>query len=119
MNTLCVVPCGKTKIWDRQPARGATPAREVYIGPFASGARRYAERFYPAAWVVLSAKYGFLLPDDVVPGPYEVSFLKPGPDVLSVEALREHVRARGLAGFEEIVVVAGRKYVEAVSAAFA
>lgn len=108
MNTLCIVPCGKAKVWDRRPALGPTLAREVYVGSFASGARRYAERFYPAVWVILSAKYGFLAPDDLVPGPHEVSFLKPGPEVISVAVLRDQVRARGLDGFEGIVVVAGR-----------
>lgn len=118
MSTLCVVPCGKAKIWDRQATRGPTPAREVYTGSFAAGARRYAERFYPS-WVILSAKHGFLLPDDLVPGPYEVSFLKPSTEVITVERLREQVRAKGLARHEEIVVIAGLKYAEVVSAAVA
>lgn len=104
---------------DCHPALGPAPAREAYVESFASDARRHTQRFYPSAWVILSAKHGFLLPDDVVPGSYEGSFLKPGPEVVSVEVLREQVRARGLYGYEEIVVVAGRKYVEAVAAAFA
>lgn len=74
-STLCIVPCGKEKIWDREPGREPTPAHLVYIGSFASGARAYAEHFHPESWVVLSAMYGFLHPNDLVPGPYDVTLI--------------------------------------------
>src|SRR5262245_51376895 len=91
-NTLCVVPCGKAKVWDKEPDRGVTRARLVYVGPFASGARAYAEQFHAGAWVVLSAKYGLLLPDDLVPEPYEVTFKrKRDPALVSIETLRRQV----------------------------
>ena len=98
-------------LWDIQPDRRPTPAREVYTGWFSPGARRHAERFYPA-WVILSAKHGFLPPDDIVSGAYEVSFLKPGPEVVSIERLREQVLAKGLDRHDEIVVIAGRSYAQ-------
>ena len=73
MNTLCVTPCGSKKIRDIFPEAGPTPARDVYIGPFAQKCQQYAQGFYPLEWCILSAKYGFLFPDDIVPGPYNVS----------------------------------------------
>lgn len=74
MKTLCIVPCGKKKIWEKNPKAGPTKAKNVYIGPFAKKCREYAEKFYPYSWCILSAKYGFLFPNDVVLGPYNVSF---------------------------------------------
>jgi hypothetical protein len=55
---LVIVPCGRSKIWDREPDRGSVAAAEAYTGtPFRLN-RQYAERFGDA-WVVLSAKDGF------------------------------------------------------------
>ena len=74
MKTLCIVPCGNRKIWDKNPKAGPTKAECVYIGPFAKKCREYAMRFYPSSWYILSAKYGFLFPDELVTGPYNESF---------------------------------------------
>ena len=84
--TLVVVPCGQSKIWDRHPGIGAVAAREAYTGaPFVVN-RAYAER-YADAWVILSAKYGFLSPNDLVDGPYNVTFKKRSTQPIEV-ALR-------------------------------
>jgi len=77
MKTLCIVPCGNRKIWDKNPNAGPTKVEHVYIGPFAKKCREYAMRFYPSSWCILSAKYGFLFPNDIVPIPYNVSFNEP------------------------------------------
>jgi len=66
MKTLVIVPCGKSKIWKKEPKRGATKARNVYTGaPFKLN-KRYAEQF-GYDWVILSAKYGFIDPDYQIP----------------------------------------------------
>ena len=67
MCTLCIVPCGNRKIWGKYPDKGATKAKDVYIGPFTSKCGKYAMHFYPDSWYILSAKYGFLHPEDIVP----------------------------------------------------
>ena len=87
MKTLCVGPCGKAKNWDKNPEAGATPAREVYTGPFAKKCREYAETFYGEEYVILSAKYGFLRPEDLVPESYEVTFKDKRTNPISVQAL--------------------------------
>jgi hypothetical protein len=66
MSRLVVVPCGKSKVWDREPHRGPTPAREAYVGNLFKVGRRYAEAFSDE-WVILSAKYGLIQPDFVIP----------------------------------------------------
>jgi hypothetical protein len=113
MRSLCIVPCGKEKVWKKNPTAGPTPAKLVYTGPFAVKCRQYAERFYPL-WCILSAKYGFLFPDDIVPGPYNVTFNKRKTNPIGPEALSTQVKERGLDVYEQIVVVAGRDYVQIV-----
>lgn len=115
---LVVVPCGRAKIWDHQPDVGATPAEEAYTGtPFRLN-RRYAEHFGDA-WVILSAKYGFIAPDFVIPGPYEVTFKHPATNPVSIERLREQVRDLGLDNSSIVVGLGGKEYREAIKKAFA
>lgn len=116
---IWVVPCGKAKVWDKEPERGRIAARDVYVGSFAVAARKYAEHFNDGRWLILSAKYGFLAPDDVVPGPYEVSFTKGSTGVITTTELTRQAAKRGLDKNPEVVVIAGRAYVDAVRAALA
>ncbi len=118
MKTLCIVPCGSTKIWNKNPGAGPSPAEHVYIGAFSKKCREYAEHFYPLSWCILSAKYGFVWPDEIIPGSYNVSFndlkTKPiGKDQLILQA-----REKGLDEFDELVTLGGRKYLAVVSAVF-
>jgi hypothetical protein len=65
------VPCGQRKVWDRDPQCGPTAARIAYTGsPFIVN-RAYAERFADA-WLILSAKYGFIAPEFMLAGLYHV-----------------------------------------------
>ncbi|GGM16688.1 DUF6884 domain-containing protein [Deinococcus aerophilus] len=98
--TLVIVPCGASKIWARQPDLGAVMAKDAYTGPPFVLHRQYAERFGDA-WMILSAKYGFLAPDDFLPGPYEVTFKK------------RHGNEKPLSRhFRESVYIGGHKTVE-------
>jgi len=111
MTPFCIIPCGSKKVWDVDPAAGPTPAKRVYVGPFASKCRDYAERFCPSSWCILSAKYGFLLPDDVVPGPYDVTFNDRRTKPISATQLVVQAKEKGLDKYNEIIVLGGRKYV--------
>lgn len=115
---LCVVPCGSLKIWDKNPDAGAVRARDVYIGNFARTCIEYAEKFYPSSYVILSAKYGFLFPDELIPGNYNVTFKDPKTNPISVEELRKQAEQKGLMKYDEIVVVAGGDYVKIVEKVF-
>lgn len=115
---LVVVPCGRSKIWDREPDRGAVRADAAYTGtPFRLN-RAYAERF-GTSWVILSAKYGFLWPGTEIPGPYEVTFKRRTTNPITAEALRQQVGEMGLDRFGTVVILGGREYREAVGEAFA
>lgn len=116
-SVLVTVPCGPSKIWDRHPDRGPARVDEAYIGaPFRLN-RAYAERFGDA-WVVLSAKYGFMSPDDTIPGPYEVTFKRPSTNPLGPDRLRLQIGMLDLERFQLVVVLGGHQYREVVEKAW-
>jgi len=118
MKTLCIVPCGNRKIWNKNPSAGSTKAEYVYIGPFSKKCREYAKKFYPSLWCILSAKYGFLFPNDIVPGPYNVSFNDRKTNPITTKELSAQVMERGLDNYERIVVLGGKNYVEMANEVF-
>ena len=65
---------------------GPVPASEVYTSRFFKLHRAYAERFGDQ-WVILSAMYGFVRPDFLIPGPYNVTFKRKASGPLDVERL--------------------------------
>jgi hypothetical protein len=115
---LIIVPCGERKIWDRNPDHGPSPAREAYIGPPFVINRQYAERF-ATRWVVLSAKYGFIAPNFIIPGPYNVTFKMKRTNPVSAVMLTEQVKREGLGEFEAIIGLGGAEYRDRVAVAFA
>lgn len=116
--TLVIVPCGKAKIWDKEPKRGPTIAKGAYIGSPFKVNRRYAERFGDA-WVVLSAKYGLIPPDFVIPGTYNVTFNDRSTGPINASDLREQVREQGLDQFEFVLGLGGEEYAAIISDVFA
>lgn len=115
--TLVIVPCGSAKIWDRDPSRGPVAACDAYVGfPFRVN-RQYAERFGDR-WVILSAKYGFLPPDAIIPGNYDVSFTHRSFATITPDELREQLRELRLDAHVEVLALGGRAYQQVVSAAF-
>jgi hypothetical protein len=117
-STLCLIPCGQRKIWDRYPRHGPAAARDAYTStPFALN-RAYAERFADA-WLILSARYGFIPPDFPIPGPYNVTFKRPQTQPIDLDILREQVHCLKLSRHADVVVLGGAAYRHAVQHAFA
>ncbi len=117
MPALVVVPCGKRKIWVRYPTAGLTKAKDVYIGPPFKVNKEYAEK-YSSRWVVLSAKYGFIDPDFIIPGNYDVTFKDPSTNPISIIELKEQIKQKALDSFDTVVVLGGRDYANVVYNAF-
>jgi len=116
--TLVIVPCGQRKIWDRHAEAGPTAARHAYTGaPFRVN-REFAEKFGDR-WVILSAKYGFISPDFVIPGPYEVTFKKKHTNPIPLSTLAEQVRDQSLGQFQRVIGLGGKDYVLVIRQAFA
>ncbi len=113
-----VVPCGQAKIWEKEPTRGPTAARYIYTGPPFIVNKLYAEKF-GERWVILSAKYGFISPDTVIPGPYNVTFKKSSTNPVSVSILKDQIQKELLDKFKIVVGLGGKEYRAAIQEAFA
>lgn len=118
MNSLCIASCGKKKIWDDYPNAGPTPAKDVYTGAFAGTCVSYAKKFYPESFVILSAKYGLLMPDDLVERNYSVTFKNKKTGPINNQDLINTALAKGLFDYDRIVVIAGREYLERILLVF-
>lgn len=117
--TVVIIPCGKRKVWRREPGRGPTPARETYISTPFCLARRFAE-LYGDRYYILSAKYGLLAPHELIPTDYDVTFLNPATDPVSIESIRRQLAAALPTGREyKVIALGGREYLTAIEAACA
>ena len=114
---LVIVPCGQRKIWETAPQRGPVPACDAYTGAPFKVNRAYAERF-ATDWVILSAKYGFLRPEALIPGPYNVTFKRLSTGSVSLAVLRQQVREQGLDRFRRVIGLGGREYRSMIEQAF-
>jgi hypothetical protein len=112
---LVVIPCGKRKIWNRNPGAGPQKARDAYTSAYFNVNRQYAESRH-CDWMILSPKYGFMRPDFVIPGNYDVTF--ESPDAISMPELKRQVERRWLGNYANVTVLGGRVYVEKVRDAF-
>lgn len=115
---LVIIPCGQGKVWDSDPQHGPTAARKVYTGAPFKVNREYAEHF-GEHWIILSAKYGFIAPDFVIPGPYNVTFKRVSTGPVAVVTLQDQIRAQQLNRFATVVGLGGKEYRAMVQQAFA
>ncbi|MCY8105572.1 hypothetical protein MOD07_18845 [Bacillus mojavensis] len=109
MKRLCIIPCGKKKIWDVKPDAGPVRAEDAYLSPFHQACERYAKAFFDE-WVILSAKHGFLRPNDIVSGNYDVTFGTGHAEIMTSEELRRQFCEKGFSDIEELVMLGGKKY---------
>jgi hypothetical protein len=114
---LVIVPCGLSKVWDKNPQAGPVAASLAYTGPPFRLNKQYAER-YGDRWVILSAKYGFIPPDFIIPGPYDVTFKRKSTNPVTLAVLTEQVRAMGLNDFEVVIGLGGKEYRSMIEQAF-
>jgi hypothetical protein len=109
---LVIIPCGKKKIWDDGNILGAVDARNAYTGTMFRLGVKYAE-VCDADWVVLSAKYGFIFPDDRIE-PYDVTFNNKASNPISFKELDDQLTKLNLRDYQEIIALGGAKYRELV-----
>lgn len=115
--TLVIVPCGQGKIWDKKPYLGSVQACDVYTGAPFKVNRDYAERFGDS-WVILSAKYGFILPDFKISESYNVTFKKKSTNSVSLQVLVEQIKNLRLDTFDIVIGLGGKEYREMIEQAF-
>jgi len=107
MKSLCIIPCGSKKIWDKHPNIGPVKAKSVYIGSFATLCRQYAEKFYPESWCIF--------PEEIITGPYNVTFNDKKTNPISTNELLKQVKAKNFDQYDEFIVIAGKNYVKVIS----
>ncbi|QYR19988.1 hypothetical protein KZ483_19220 [Paenibacillus sp. sptzw28] len=118
MNRLCIIPCGVKKIWDSNPeASGPYEAQIVYTGTLHKKCQYYANMFFEK-WVILSAKYGFLLPGDTVPDNYNAAFGSNSSQIIPLAELRLQAEDKQLTDIQEIVVLGGKKFTSIIPQIF-
>jgi hypothetical protein len=115
---LVVIPCGSAKIWASNPHAGPTRARHAYVSSHFRNNLHYAETFGDTC-LILSAKYGFITPDFVIPDSYEVTFKRKVTKPITPSQLADQVRQQHLERFSLVEVVAGADYADCVRTAFA
>ncbi|EUJ29227.1 hypothetical protein LMUR_03823 [Listeria grayi FSL F6-1183] len=105
---MMIIPSGKPKIWDKQPEKGPVPAKEAYTGTFHRLCRGYAEML-GESYLILSPKYGFLKPDDLVTGSYDVRFDYNGVNAETISLPELQAGWKQLEINQEVIVMLGGK----------
>lgn len=93
-------------------------AKDVYIGNLARKCQEYACMFYPTSYFILSAKYGLLHPDDIIPETYDVTFDNPRTNPISIPELIENASQKGILNTECIISVMPKVYTQIVRQVF-
>jgi N-glycosylase/DNA lyase len=124
-SVLHIIECSKRKIWDLAAASTPrfVPAKQAYLGDsirsWLADPRASTER-----WLILSARYGFIDPDQPIEN-YDVTFKLPSTGPIPNDALAAQVRyqvrwadAVPIRQFNRVVVHGHRDYFDRVRAAF-
>lgn len=108
---LIIIASGKPKIWDKFPNIGAVKASEAYTGTFHRLSKAYAEKF-AENYLILSPKYGFLRPTDMVQETYDVRFTSKGvgQDTIQLADLRKTWQGLQIDPTEQIPMLGGGKF---------
>jgi len=121
---ICIISCGKVKIWD-EPAKGKkipparVCARNAYTGPLFTLARKYAEHEYKGPeYYILSDKYGLIRPGDEIEN-YDVSPEDIEKDAEFLDMVQQRAKADpDLAMVEKITVICGEIHQRIIEKAF-
>ena len=116
---LVIVGCGKSKIWDNDEDHSVGPQRaeDAYTSQCSKLKRQLAER-EGCDWMILSAKYGFIPPDFIIPCAYDVTFNDMSTNPISVPELTQQVADQKLGRYDEIAIIAGIEYINRIREAF-
>ena len=112
---LGIVPCSKEKIWDLFPNRKGVQAQFAYRSAFHTYTRKYAQ-LYCDQYLILSAKYGLMKPDFIIPRSYDVTFSRATDPYVSKRELRQQALRYPYA--KKLIVLCPRAYAKRIEDAF-
>ncbi len=115
---LVVVPSSQTKIWKFDPKHGPVKAMEAYTGSPFQVHKAFAQLFSDK-WMILSPKFGFMDPNFMIPGDYDVAFKKPATNPISLEELGRQAQVKGLLDFNIVMTLGGEETTDLVTKVFA
>ncbi len=98
------------------PSEGPVKAEHAYIGIFHKLCQQYAKSFFEH-WLIISAKHGLLLPSDMVPKNYNLSFHHKSADIITAKRLVSQIISKEIPS-HDIVVLTGKKYKPIIYQAF-
>lgn len=101
---VLIVPCTQEKVWDIEPTKGPTAAKDAYVKGSFKKWRSYAESS-GCPWFVLSTKHGLLEPNELVPGPYNVPISAALEDRNLAIKLAEQAKRIDFSQFEKVVLL--------------
>lgn len=117
MRTLIIISCGDRKIWKKNLKAGPTKAKDAYIGPLFKVSRKYAETFPDRyRWIIISAKYGFIDPDFIIPRKYDIKM--GSPKSVTIQKLQRQISKRCLRRYNKIILLAWSEYMGKIREAF-
>jgi hypothetical protein len=106
---LVITECTKEKLGYDSSVK--VPAKQMYQGRLFKAVRNYCEKM-GFDYVIISAKYGLLRPDDVIEG-YEM-VLKTKEDVERIRPQVEEKLRPLLERYDKVIVIAGKQYREVI-----
>jgi hypothetical protein len=104
---LVITSCTKEKLGYSSKVKA--PAKDMYLGPLFRKVKEFCE-INNFDYVIISAKYGLLFPDEVIEG-YE-KVLKNKKDIEAIRPLVEEKLRKILNNYDRIVVIAGENYIK-------
>jgi len=117
MKELYILPCSKTKIWDTNSRlEPLQPSGDVYKGQLHLKGKSFV-KFYQTsdpAYLILSAKYGFIYPETKIEN-YNETFKSKKPDL---KFLGDQIRKYCLYDTELVIVLGGSVYANVVRRVF-
>lgn len=102
---LIITGCSKKKL--NSDGSMSAKAKDMYEGTIFRFIRRYAERM-SYDYVIISAKYGLLFPDQIIDGYDQV--IRTRGDIERLKPIVERELRKVIKKYDKIVVIAGAKY---------
>jgi len=88
---IIIIACGKKKIFSDNPTCQRTYAKDLYTGNFHKTSQEYALNFADE-FCILSAKFGFLFPNDIITEDYDVTFKDKKTNPITIKELKKQIK---------------------------